>query len=134
MSNQIYLFDTTVFIDFLRGNDNQAKTWMQGALDGNYSAGVSVITDLELWIGVRNNVDEKRHKLLLARFRRFQMNVTIARQSGKLIQPFFKSDKNCLRDIIIAATAEYYHADLVTRNPAHFRRIPLNGISIISYT
>ena len=133
MTKKTYLFDTTVFIDYLRGKAG-AKPWIEDAFRNKFSAGVSVITDLELWVGIKNEADTKRHKILLSKFRRFQFQVTIARRAGELYKPFSKSSEKCLGDVIIAATAEFYKANIVTRNPAHYRRLNLNGISVIEYT
>jgi len=130
-TKKIYLFDTTVFIDYLRGKAG-ALPWMENAMRNRYDAGISIITDLELWVGLQPN-EINRHKVLLSKFRRFQFQLTIARRAGELYRPFVKSEK-CLGDVIIAATAEYYKADIVTRNPAHFRRLPLNGVEVVAYS
>jgi len=132
-----YLFDTCVFIDYLRGPNYRPQAraawrFVQQAFNGDINAGISPITDLELWCGVRDRVDEKRHKQLLSRFRRYQFNTSIARRSGELFKPYILPTapmKPSIPDIILVATAEYYNCTLLTSDTKH---IPLfNGLVTI---
>lgn len=134
-TTKILLFDTTVFIDYLRGKD-VARGLMNPVIDKQREAAISVISDFELWCGVKDIKDEKRHKLLIWNFRRFQLNSTIARHAGELARPFFKEKNKSIgmSDFLIAATAEYYEADILTRNPKHFNAIPLDGVHIFEYS
>lgn len=134
-TQKIHLFDTTIFVDHLRGNTTKASQWIEEAFSGYIEAGVSTITDLELWIGVNSKENERRHKILLSKFRRFQLNVTIARRAGQLYRPYkLANDKSIsIPDFIIAATAEYYKANIVTRNAKDFRPLQLKNVKIIEY-
>ncbi|HSW63408.1 MAG TPA: type II toxin-antitoxin system VapC family toxin [Dissulfurispiraceae bacterium] len=127
-----YLFDTTVIIDYLKGH-SQAKQWVDCALDGMIDAGISPLVDFELWIGVRDEKEARRHKALLAKFRRLQFQATIARNAGELYRPYLKNKAVSIPDAIMAATADYYSADIVTRNPKHFELLPLEKAKVVSY-
>lgn len=131
---KIQIFDTCVFVHFLRNNNTAAINLVTDVINGNLEAGISVITDMELWVGARTNNEEQRIKALLAKFRRFQFNVTIARRTGVLARPFFLNSKAVpYPDLIIAATAEYYKADLRTKNIKDFQPLPLHGVQVISF-
>jgi len=125
------LFDTCIFIKYLRG-EFPARLWIESVLDCQTIGGVSTLTDYELWSGVPNSREEKRYKALLRPFRRFQLHTAIARRAGLLAYPFQKRhDKSIsMVDYILAATAEYYHADVLTNNLSHFRKLSLSGVDI----
>ena len=108
---------------------------MERALCGEISVGLSVISDIELWIGVKNETQFKQVKLLLRPFRRLDINRQIAWHAAELWRPFLSAQEGkdiWFRDVLIAATAEYYHMDVVTTNIQHFERINPKNIQIIS--
>ncbi len=133
-NQKIQIFDTTVFIDYLRGRQ-EVIPFMQDALDRRINPAISMITVVELWAGIKDTKDEKRHKVLLSPFRRIQIHSAIAYLAGSMAYPFYKNgDKSIsIPDFIIAATAEYLKADIVTRNGKHFQKIPLENASLILY-
>lgn len=127
-----YLFDTCIVIDYLRGKNLHARQWFKDVFDGDISAGISVLTDFELWIGVRSPKEAKEHKMLLARLRRYQFHVTIARRAGEIFRLLKEQGmRPDPMDTLIAATAEYYQVDIVTANIKHFSHFPLDKITII---
>lgn len=128
------IFDTTVFIDYLRGKE-EVKPFIQQALSGEEHFVVSIITVVELWAGVKDQEDEKKHKVLLAPFRKMPINLPIAYRAGRLAYSFYqKKDKSIsLADFVIAATAEYLGADIVTRNRSCFHKIPLENVNLFVY-
>ena len=129
---KIILFDTNIFIKFLRG-DISARQWMEGVRSHQVIGGVSPLTDFELWSGLRNPGEERRHRIMVSQFRRLQFHTTIARRAGELAQPYRqKHDKSIdVVDFLLAATAEYFRADILTANPKHFEPLPLKGVTII---
>ncbi len=132
---KIKIFDTTVFIDFLRGQEI-VKPLIQSALSRQINPAISIITIVELWAGVKNEEDEKRHKILLFPFRKIQIHSKIAYQAGLMAYSFYKNgDRSIsLPDFIIAATAEYLKADIVTRNGRDFLKIPLKNATLELYS
>jgi predicted nucleic acid-binding protein len=122
-----YLFDTNILIDYWRKSRPAAIVWVERLLDDDISAGISMITEMEMWAGIRNLKEERDHKIFLAKFRRYKFNVTVARRTGSLIRQLElrKDQKFRIPDLIIAATAEYYRAGLVTTNPKDFNALPL---------
>jgi predicted nucleic acid-binding protein len=124
-----YLFDSCVLISYYRG-DQAVKQLVDEVVRGPSGAGISILTDFELWAGVKNNRDAKQHKILLAKFRRYHLNVTIARRAGALKHLIPAAG---VPDLLIAATAEYYGIDIVTKNVKHFTNLPLEAVGIITY-
>jgi predicted nucleic acid-binding protein len=133
-NQKIKIFDTTVFIDYLRGR-SEVIPLIQDVLDRRINPAISIITVVELWAGVKDAKDEKRHKALLSPFRRIQIHSAIAYRAGAMAYSFYKNgDKSIsLPDFIIAATAEYLKADIVTRNGKHFQKLALKDVNLILY-
>ncbi len=103
------LVDTDILIDHLRG----ARRFAPGGSD----IGVSVLTRAELYAGRR--VDERRVDLLLARFREFPIDRSIAESAGRLS----RSVGIPIPDALVAATALEHGLVLLTRNLRHFERV-----------
>jgi predicted nucleic acid-binding protein len=61
-----FLFDTTAFIDYLRHNDQAAVSYVEAVIDGSQHGYCSVITEAELWPGVRSRREELEVTTLLA--------------------------------------------------------------------
>jgi predicted nucleic acid-binding protein len=125
---KIYLLDTTLFIDFLRKKNQNLLNWINLSKSRSAVVGFSIVTDIELWAGVRNSKQEKQCKELLAYFRRFPVTVTVAHRAGLIVD----GKRASVPDAIIAATAEYAGADIVTANVDHFTSMSLNKINVIS--
>lgn len=134
MNHKIKLLDTTVFIDYLRGKP-EAKHFILNTLNGNKDTVISVITISELWAGVKNEEDEKRHKVILSNIKKIPVDINIAYLAGKIQHKFIINHdlSVSIADCIIAATAEYLHADIVTRNIKHFQKISMQNAGIIPY-
>jgi predicted nucleic acid-binding protein len=128
------IFDTTVFIDYMHGRP-EAQSWVEKVFSGEIQAYVSPFTDYELWAGARNNNDIRTQKALLSKFHRANLHATITRRAGDISRPFvIQRDLSISAiDSIIAATAEYLKADVLTRNAKHYRKINLPNIKIITY-
>ncbi len=103
------LVDTDILIDHLRG----ARRFTAAASD----MGISVVTRAELYAGKR--VDERRVDLLLARFREFPIDRSIAESAGRLC----RSTGIPMPDALVAATALEHGLVLLTRNLRHFERV-----------
>jgi len=118
-----YLLDTTVFIDYFRGRQ-EALTYFDAIFNSEASGAFSVITETELWAGLRPG-EEQQHETLLSLLQPAEVNSAIARRGGELRRDF-KDEGLSIPDALIAATAESIDAALVTRNQRHFQA--LHGI------
>jgi tRNA(fMet)-specific endonuclease VapC len=131
MQTKIILLDTCFFIDHLKGKTPETAEIFKQVSSGKITAGFSIITDVELWAGVRDKSDERRHKILLRDLYRYPLTVVISHQAGDLLQRYKKAGFDDPGDAIIAATALKYHLPVYTRNVKHFRLVP--GLSVEQY-
>lgn len=65
MAETAYLIDTTILVDFLRGQQ-RARAWLARFPEGELA--ISVITAAELLAGCRNRQEQKRLEAELERF------------------------------------------------------------------
>lgn len=113
------LYDSTVLIDYLRGNPI-VREYVQILLDQPRTVAFSVITEAELWAGVRNRADEQRHRDVLSRMKRLTVSSRVARLGGQYYGQYRQQGLS-LADALIAATAQVHKRTLVTRNAKHFK-------------
>ncbi|MDQ7033817.1 MAG: hypothetical protein Q9P01_02980 [Anaerolineae bacterium] len=81
-----YLFDTSVFIDAFRKDKDAQSIMFQARFNGT-SVGYSIVTETELWVGVMQSrfLTPNRQRVMLRPFKRYFINVTIARRAGELV-------------------------------------------------
>lgn len=132
-----YLLDTTVFIDRLRHRP-AGKHLIAQAATMHTTIYYSIITEAELWAGIKPPRTEEEHKILLRAFTRIMVNVTIARRAGEYRQYFLQAglgrkETPGLLDCMIAATAKFYNLRLVSRNDRHFGRFRQFNIAVDEY-
>jgi predicted nucleic acid-binding protein len=120
------LFDTCLFIDHWR-NVQTATFLINQAVSGRVSASFSIITEAELWAGIRSSSEEKALKIILSRLVRLPLIVPIARNAGSIR----KNYGGKLYDAIIAATAEYHGLSVCTKNDKDFKRYP--KVQVVTY-
>ena len=112
---QLFLFDTDIITDYLRGFDDALKFFE--SFDHNFST--SVVTIAELYSGVREE-EQQELEYFMSLFTVFPLTVEIAKEAGFLRQSYFKSHGMGLADAMIAATAKANGATLVSLNVRHF--------------
>ncbi len=124
------LFDTTVFIDYHRGDTN-AIGLIQRVIHGEMTAAYSSITIFELWVGTMNPEEEAIYTNILISMEEAIMNVEVARRAATLLRNIPLAEQMRLRvDALIAATAALRQEPLYTRNIRDFQRL---GVPIITY-
>jgi tRNA(fMet)-specific endonuclease VapC len=118
-----YLFDTSVFIAYFR-QDQTAHALFKQASSMSSHIYYSIVTETELWAGIRANRTEAQHIQLLKPFQRLGINVTMARHAGDLLKQFGAIKHQNVPsplDCLIAATAHYHKLTVLTRNSADFK-------------
>lgn len=122
----IKLVDTNILIDHLR-NKSEATNFLIKNIKIGIRLGFSVITRIELFAGMK--VSEKRYiECLLMSMQPVPVTDDIAQMAGEYMNLYRKSHALTIPDAIIAATAKYEAAELVTLNIKHF---PMKDIDII---
>lgn len=113
MTKQNLLFDSTVLVDLYRGQP-AVRSYLDSVLDGRIAAHLSVITEAELWRGLR--VDEtERHEALLSLFVRLPLQSAAARQAGAWMQRYGSFGLGWV-DAFIVATARQAGLAVLTRD------------------
>lgn len=116
------LFDSTVIIDYLRGNQQTAE-YINKLLRNNIPILISVVTHAELLIGAKNKKDQIKLEKTLHAFTFIQINEEISNQAIKFIKSYTLSHGIQILDSFIAATAILNHYTLITSNVKHFQMI-----------
>lgn len=136
ISGNRYLFDTSVFIDLLRNRTVGKRLHHQRRFYGVF-VGYSILTETELWMGIKGLRSESRHKEILKFYRRYFINVTIARNAGMFWRELrSKLDRNEMPgvpDCLIAATARFHGLRLVTKDANHMPRFSEFGVIVEPY-
>ena len=120
------IFDTNILIELYRGNLAVKEEIQQLKSNVFY---VSSITVAEFMVGAKNKDDLKRIEDQLSKYTPIPINTEITEIFVDLFKTFTLSRRPDIPDILIAATALYYHLPLYTLNKKHFQYIP--GIELI---
>lgn len=128
-----YLFDTSVILSFFHNNSPGAADYIRRVQERQIVASLSAITYYEIWRGVHTERQLRQLKTLLRPYSIQAFSKQTARVAAEIYKSF--SDKQQARqlshDILIAATAEYYHLTIVTTNIKHFELFPLQHSRIV---
>ena len=124
-----YLADSTLLIDYYRKSD-QAKQYFDKAEAGDINLSISVITEGEIWVGIKDNDELLGWLTLLELIESIEVNSEIARKAGGIYKNFghymgktCKNDFRYLGDAYIAATCNLLNKTLITRNYKHFKQL-----------
>lgn len=112
------LVDTSVIIDYLRGNPGAERVLEEARMDAPLHA--SEITRLEVLAGMRT-VEESATRALLSIFIWHPVDTLIAERAGELGRTWLSSHRSIdSADLAIAATAVVAGCELLTCNVKHF--------------
>ena len=110
---QEWLFDTNCLIDIYRGRERIRPTFDR-ILAGELTPYMSVITEAELWRGLRAG-DIEKHQALVAQFTLLPLRSEAARLAGSWMQQFQAGDLGWM-DALITATAKVNGVTVLTRD------------------
>lgn len=117
------LFDTTVFIDYYRG-DPGAQDLIEQVLNGELIASYPSLTVFELWLGTMNAQEEAIHTDVLSVLEEACLNNEAAKRAAPLLRTLPIAERQRLiGDAFIAATAIVLEEPIYTRNTADFQRL-----------
>lgn len=113
-----FLVDSSVIIDFLRGDRGAEKVLQEVIQSGSLHA--SEISRLEVLAGMRAR-EEGATRLFLSLFKWHPIDTTIAERAGELGRLWLPSHSSIdSADLAIAATALVLGCQLLTCNVKHF--------------
>jgi predicted nucleic acid-binding protein len=108
-----FLFDTGALIDIYRGRTT-VRPRFQTVVDGKLSGYVSVITEAELWRGVKP-MELDRHEAILSFFQSLTLDSRAARLAGEWMQKYEPHGLGWM-DALIVATARHAGLAVLTRD------------------
>jgi predicted nucleic acid-binding protein len=122
------LVDTDVLIDHLRGQRYARE--LLNEWSGRALVGVSTITHVEIYRGVREPQEERKTRAFLAALLPVPVSVEIAQRAGTAIAYAAQHGFTIsIADGIVAATALELGIPLVTNNTAHY---PFPELELVS--
>lgn len=119
------LFDTSVFICHLRGEDPRCTDYVQQVASGTLSGLLSVVTIAELYAGEKiTDSEEAVLDSLMKPFQVIDVDSDISMQAGRLVRRWRRSHGMGLVDALITATALTEEVPVLTLNAKHFNFVP----------
>ncbi len=117
----IYLCDTCILIDYLKGVvDIQQKL----SKDRKQGLGMSSVTYMELMVGALNKREAGIIKKAFSDFEIVEISEAISTRARNLVENYAKSHGLLIPDALIAASALELQIPLYTANIRDFRFIP----------
>jgi predicted nucleic acid-binding protein len=117
------ILDSDILIDLARG-DIRAVGFVDGIVSQGERPSISIITEMELFLGARTKPEQRGIRQLLQRFQVLPISEMISVRARNLIVRYGMSYGLTIPDGLIAATAIAYRAALLTRNARYFSYIP----------
>ena len=118
-----FVCDTSVLVDFLRGDDRAVSLLTDRATAGDHLWGV-VISRTEILAGMRSN-ERRATSALLDSLRWREVDLELADRAGELARRHRRSHPGIeLPDYLVAAGTELLAASLLTLNVRHFPMLP----------
>ncbi len=107
-----YLFDTGALIDIYRGR-TRIQPYFLSLLEG-HPVFISVISEAELWLGLRPD-EMARHEALLGYFTALSIDSAVARQAGEWMRQYRALGLGWM-DALLTATAYTNQLTVLTRD------------------
>ena len=124
------IVDTDILIDV--GRDIDEAIARLHDIERKSSLAVSVITQMELFVGCRNKIELLEVEKFLQRFQVLKMTDTISDVAVDLLREYRLSHGLLIADALIAATAIVYSAPFISKNRRDYRFIPNLDLLIYS--
>jgi predicted nucleic acid-binding protein len=125
MADITRLVDTSIFVDYLRGNET-AKEWINSFPRGELA--YSVITGAELLAGCRNRREQELVEKELALYPMVYISGMISVTAWEWYRELHLSHGAGFLDCLIGASAYQYGSTVCTLNDKHFK--PFAGLSV----
>jgi len=116
-----FLCDTSVLIDYLRGDEKVQEILQMDRFKLMY---LSSVTLMELVVGAFNKGEVRKIRNAFDEMHIVQINEEISARAVELITLYSKSHNLLIPDALIAATALVANLPLFTRNISDFKFLP----------
>lgn len=123
------LIDTDILIDAGRGV-REALDCLKD-IQKNSSPAISVVTQMELLVGVRNKGELSSLDRFAQQFQILPLDEAISDQSVELLRLYRLSHGLLIADSLIAATALIYGEPLISKNQRDYKFI--GGLNLLPY-
>ena len=127
---QKLLVDTDILIDVSRGITIAINRLQSEAI--NSTLAISTITQMELIVGCRNNMELQNLEKFLQRYVIIKVNEFITDKAIELLKKYRLSHGLLIPDGLIAATAIVINAPLLSKNQRDYRFI--SELNLLSYS
>jgi predicted nucleic acid-binding protein len=127
--NALTIVDTDVLIDTAL-QINKAIDCLDG-LEQNSMLAISVITQMELFVGCRNKTELGNTKRFLQRFQVLKLSDQISDKAIGLLLQYRLSHGLAIPDALIAATAIAFNQPFISKNQRDYRFI--SGLRLLPY-
>ena len=115
------LLDTSIFVDYLRGNEI-CKEWLNNSSVNDMA--YSIVTAAELLAGCRNRREQDLVEKELAIYSLIQISGAISLTAWEWYREYHLSHNVGFLDCLIGASARHYGLIVCTLNDKHFRPLP----------
>lgn len=123
------IVDTDILIDAGRGV-SEAVACLQG-IERESSLAVSVVTQMELFIGCRSKTELQMVEGFPERFQILKLTEQVSESAVDLLRQYRLSHGLLIADALIAATALAFDAPLISKNQRDYRFIA--GLKLLAY-
>jgi predicted nucleic acid-binding protein len=127
--NEFTIADTDILIDAAKSDNAAVNALDQIELHSKLS--VSIITQMELLVGCRNEKELQDMGRFLKRFQIINLNEVICETALELLRRYRMSHGLLIPDALIAATAITMNQPFITKNQKDFRFI--TGLKLLPY-
>ena len=117
------ILDSDVLIDLARG-EGRAIDLVDGFISRGERPCISIITEMELFLGARSKAEQRSVGQLVQRFAVLPISEMISVRARNLTVRYARSHGLTIPDALIAATTISNRSLLLTRNVRHFSFIP----------
>jgi predicted nucleic acid-binding protein len=125
----VVIIDTDILIDVSRDISEALDCLQQ--VEQNAALAISLVTQMELLIGCRNQRELQTLEKFLLRFQVLKLNEPVSDKAVDLLRQYRLSHGLLIADALIAATAISLSVPLVSKNQRDYRFI--DGLNLLPY-
>ena len=125
----VTVVDTDILIDAARQVREAVDCLQQ--IEQQSALAVSVITQMELFVGCRNKAELRTTERFLQRFQVITLNDQACHAAVDLLRQYRLSHGLAIPDALIAATAMTLGGQFITKNQRDYRFV--DGLKLLSY-